>query len=643
MNSGLILIVLAAQAAPPSPAAKPVSTPKVTFHKDVAPILFEYCAPCHRPGDAAPFPLLRFEDAKRRSSQIVDVTARRYMPPWPPEPGIGDFRGSRRLSNAQLAVLRDWARQGSAEGDPSDAQPPPQFTDGWQLGPPDLILETPRSFELPASGPDVFRNFVVPVPYGDTRWVRAIELRPGNKKIVHHANIVVDRTRSLRAADGLDGQPGFAGMEVITESGDEFDPDSHFLFWKPGTPASSQSDEMSWKLGTGTDLILNLHLRPSGKPERVQPSVGLYFTKTPPTKRPMLLQLEHDGAIDVPPGSRAFVVADHFRLPVEVDLLGIYPHAHYIGKRIEAWAIEPGGKRIPLLQINDWDINWQASYEFAKPVRLPRGTQLGMRITYDNSDANPRNPLKPPRRVRAGNRSEDEMGHVWLQVLPVNSDRSGGVVPGMDPRLLLEEALMRRRLEKYPADFVAHFNLGAALDSMGRRSEAIQILERAVRIRPASATARNGLAAALLAEDRNAEAVPHLLEALRFQPDYHNARYNLARALAATGDLDRAETELLAYLRARPEDGDAHQNLGGMYLARQQQDKALPHLAEAARLKPRDADVQANYGTLLAIRGDLETAIHAFQQALRVNPNHQTARANLERASAELARKRGAR
>ena len=194
----------------------------------------------------------------------------------------------------------------------------------------------------------------------------------------------------------------------------------------------------------------------------------------------MLLQLEHDGAIDIPAGAAAFTVADHLKIPVDTQLLAIYPHAHYLGKRIEAWADLPGGERRPLLRIDDWDINWQATYTYKEPIRLPAGTTVRMRITYDNTAANRRNPSHPPQRVKSGNRSEDEMGHVWLQVLP---ERRGEE----DPRLALQQALMERRIEKYPADFVAHFNLGAALQSMGKHEQALVYLARAVRIRPDNA------------------------------------------------------------------------------------------------------------------------------------------------------------
>jgi Flp pilus assembly protein TadD len=606
---------------------------QVTFNKDVAPLVFEHCAPCHHQGGIGPFPLLSYQDLRKRASQIVTVTERRYMPPWPPEPGFGDFTDSRRLSDNQIHLIAEWVKEGEPEGNPGDVPPPPQFTGDWQMGPPDLILRMPKPFVMAASGSDVFRNFVIPSGVKETRYVRGIELRLDNTRVVHHANVVLDRTESLRHRDGEDGHPGFPGMDVITEAAaNDFDPDSHFLFWKPGTVLHPAPDDMSWRLDPGTDLVLNLHLQPTGKEEKIQAEVGIYFAARPPTRFPMLVQLEHDGAIDIPRGDRGFAVTDSLTLPVDVDVLAIYPHAHYLGKLVEAWATLPDRSRRWLIRIPDWDINWQAVYEYRYPVSLPKGTKIAMRITYDNSTGNPRNPNHPPKRVKAGNRSEDEMGHVWLQILTRSA-----VEPQEDSRLLLQEAVMRRRLEKYPADFLAHYNLGAVLQLRSKFAEAISCYREALRVEPGNITARNSLAAALILDNHIPEAITELREALRLDPSYLNAHYNLARALAASGDLDGAAAEYVFLLSHTPDDAGAQAGLGSIYFLERRYREALPHLREAARISPDDADLEANLGAALAITGDLPGAIEAFEKALRINPSHQTARANLVRAEAQLA------
>jgi len=612
--------------------ALPLVAEPVTFNKDIAPIVFHSCAPCHRPGDAAPFPLLTFEQVKSHASQIVAVTGRRYMPPWPPEPGYGDFDGTRRLSDGQIRLFALWVKSGTPEGNPADLPAAPHFSEAWEVGPPDLVVQIPRPFTLAASSGDVFRNFVVPMEIKQTRYIRAIELRPGNKRVVHHANVVLDRARSLRQRDGADGQPGFPGMDVVTEGGAEFEPDSHFLFWKPGSPAQQTPDDMAWRLNPGDDLIVNLHLQPSGKPEIVQPMLGLYFAKQPPRRFPMLLQLEHDGAIDIPRGSRDFSVTDQLTLPVDCQVLAIYPHAHYLGKRVDAWATTPGGERLWLVRIDDWNINWQAVYTYREPVRLPKGSTVSMRITYDNSSGNPRNPNHPPKRVLSGDRSQDEMGHVWLQVLP---DKQGQ----QDPRVILQAALMRRRLEKYPSDFVAHFNLGGVLQMEGKHQEALDQYQKALVVNPASAAARNNLATWLVMLDRLDDAIRELRETLARDPEYANARFNLARSLEARGDTEAAIASFVECVKERPDDAHARVHLSSLLIKERRYGEALPHLREAARLKPGDPDIVANLGTVLALRGDLEGAIAAYQQALRIDPNHKTARANLDRALAQAEKK----
>lgn len=609
-----------------------LSAETITFSKHVAPILFQYCAPCHRPGEAAPFSLLSYEDARKHAAQIAIVTAKRYMPPWPPEPGYGDFADAKRLTGEQIDLLARWSKSGLEEGDRATEPHPPRFVEGWQLGQPDLVLHMREPYQLPAAGEDVFRNFVLPVDLKETKYIRAMELRPGSKRVVHHANLIVDHARILRRRDGLDGQPGFPGMDVETEVSSEFDPDSHFLFWKPGSPPQEEPEDMGWKLDPGSDLIVNLHLQPTGKPEAVDVTVGLYFADRPAKRFPMLLQLEHDGALDIPPGTARFVVTDHLKLPIAVDLLAIYPHAHYLGKQIDAWAVLPGGERRALLRIDDWDINWQATYTYQAPVPLPAGTTVEMRITYDNTASNPRNPNRPPKRVRGGNRSVDEMGHVWLQVLP-------SAQAADDPRLLLQKAVMSRRIEKYPADFVAHFNMGALLQAMGKFDEALPYLNQAVRIKPSSATARNNRAVSLLMTDKVAAAIQDFRESLGIDPEYQNARFNLARALVAKGDSTAALSELLILLKAVPDDAPAHEMVGRIYGSMGKLAESLPHLRRAVELEPNDSAMQTNLGAALAMAGNLSEAIAAFENALKADPANETARENLARARADLERK----
>ena len=384
-----------------------------TYSHDIAPILYQYCAPCHRPGEAGPFPLLTYADAMKRAAQIASVTSKHFMPPWLPEPGYGDFADVRRLNAEQIQTIADWVRDGAVEGRSAETPPPPQFSEGWQLGEPDLVLETESAFHLPASGPNVYWNFIFKPGLKQTRYVRAIEIRPGERRLVHHANVLVDRNGSSHLQEKAPGE-GFGGMD-LTILRSPFDPVGHFLFWKPGAPPRSEAEGFAWRLDPGNELVLNAHLQPSGKPETVRPSIGLYFTDQPPARFPMLLEMENDPALNIPAGNRDFLVTDDFRLPLDVDVLAIYPHAHYLGKLLEAYATLPSGEKKWLIRIPDWDQNWQAVFYYREPLFLPKGSTISMRYHYDNSPANLRNPNHPPRRVQGGNQATDEMSHLWLQ------------------------------------------------------------------------------------------------------------------------------------------------------------------------------------------------------------------------------------
>ncbi len=563
----------------------------VTFNRDIAPIIFHSCSTCHRPGEAAPFSLLTYSDVKRHARQIADITRSRAMPPWLPEPQELKFADEQRLSDAEIDRITKWVEQGEVEGDAKDLPPAPKFVEGWRLGKPDMVLTASKPLTLPPSGTDTYWNFIFPVPIHGTRWVKAIEIRPGDKQYVHHANILVDRAGASRKRETEPGA-GFGGMEIRIES-EAFDPDSHLLFWKPGTIPYAEPDDMALRLDKGTDLILNTHLQPSGKPEIIQPSIGLYFTNQPATKFPMLLQLENDVKLDIPPGQKNFLVTDDFTLPVDVDLMAIYPHAHYLGKDIQAFATLPDGTKMTLIHIPQWNLNWQAVYRYAEPVLLPKGTTVSLRYTYDNSDENPMNPNHPPVRVKGGNRSTDEMCHLWLQVLPVNFDPAKG-----DPRMDLQEALARHNAAKNPGDFEAHYNLAAMLQAKNQMEAAIDEYETAVRLRPDDAVANNGLGAALLAYGQPRPATAALRTAIEARPDYAEAHYNLGIALTQLGDMESAAEEFRAVLKLQPDDANAEANLGAALAELQRYPEAKLHFERALQLNPKQPDAKENLDAL---------------------------------------------
>jgi Flp pilus assembly protein TadD len=581
-----------AQTHPDTTAAPP------TWSHQIAPILYSNCTTCHHPGGAGPFSLLTYEEARRWSSQILTVTQSRFMPPWLPEPGYGDFADNRRLSAEDLANIKRWVNAGMPEGIRAEAPAPPKYTSEWQLGPPDLVLTAPESFTVPADGQDLFRNFIYPVNVTRTRYVRAIEILPGNARVVHHANILIDRTAELRRQHPSNWRAGIPGMELEIGSGDRFDPDSHFLFWKPDTPAVVEPSGMPWRLDPGNDLILNTHLKPTGRVETVQPRIGLYFTDTPPARAPMLLQLEHDAALNIPAGDSHFVVEDELRLPIAVYALGIYPHAHYLGKQLEAWSIAPDGKRTPLVLIKDWDIDRQSVYSYRKPLLLPAGSVLHMRYVYDNSAANPRNPANPPVRVRNGNRSTDEMGHLWLQVLPVHVVERNGNGAETDSRMLLERAWMEHRLTRDPNDALAAYNV-ASLDAMsGNPAGAIAIYRKLAASAPKDARIATSLGAA---EEQNGDwqsALDRYRAAISLDANYTDARYDLATLELRHEQYDAAAADYRTLLQQHPDDAAAHAGLGTALAQLQQPDAARTEFDRALALDAAQPDALANYASL---------------------------------------------
>jgi tetratricopeptide (TPR) repeat protein len=313
-----------------------------------------------------------------------------------------------------------------------------------------------------------------------------------------------------------------------------------------------EPDGFAWRLDPGNELVLNMHLQPSGKKEEVRPSIGLYFTDQPQARFPLLVQLENDQALDIPAGARDFVISEDFKLPLDADILAVYPHAHYLGKLLEAWAIVPDGSKKWLIRIPAWDPNWQAVFYYREPVFLPKDSVIHMRYQYDNSAGNPRNPNHPPKRVRSGNQATDEMGHLWLQVLPHDAG---------DHRRQLQEAVMRHRLDKNPNDAVAHTNLGAILLSRLDPQAAVTELRAAVRLEPNQPEVHNMLGLGLATLNRNADAIPQFETALRARPDYASARFNLATALAKLGRIDEAVANLRQILAANPNDAYAKQRL----------------------------------------------------------------------------------
>jgi Flp pilus assembly protein TadD len=489
------------------------------------------------------------------------------------------------------------------------------YTSAWALGPPDMIVEMPEAMAVPASGTDLFMNFVLPVSLTKTRWVRAMEIKPGSAQVTHHANVIVDRTESVRRQHPADWQKGVPGMDILVDSGDDFDPDSHFLFWKPDSTALVEPEGMPWRLDPGNDLVLNMHLKPTGKPETVRAKIGLYFTDKPATQHPMLLQLENDAALDIPAGDANFVIEDELKLPVAVEVLGVYPHAHYLGKHMEAWATLPNGEKQWLVLIEDWDINRQSVYRLAKPLPLPAGTVVHMRYTYDNSAANVRNPHVPAIRVKAGNRSEDEMGHFWLQVLPVDAK------PGEpDPRLALERAWMENRLRKSPDDQIALYNMAALETAEGDPAKAEALYRRVLEHRPDDVRTMTSLGAAMAASGDWQGAQTEFRKAATQDASYTDAVFDLASIDVQHDNSAEAQQLLTKLTAAHPEDAEAQRMLAMVYAGEGVLVKALEHLQAWQRIEPMDAEPHRALAQVYAQMGQMPDAVREQKTVVALTP-----------------------
>jgi tetratricopeptide (TPR) repeat protein len=602
----------------PSPAA-------VTFNKDIAPIVFANCAPCHRPGGVAPFSVLTFAEAAEHASEMGEETLARRMPPWLPERGEFPILGERRLRDDQIATIQRWIKSGVIEGQPADLPAPPSWKDGWEIGRPDQILTPARPYVVQPTKEDVYRNLVLRTPLKTGVFVRAVEFRTGGAPI-HHAVIRVDPTSASRRRDGEDGQPGFDGMSWNVQ-----DPDGHFIGWAPGRGPIVAPEGMPWRLGRAADLVVELHVTPTDTPVTLQPTVALFLTTTPPAHTPLTVKMGSK-LIDIPAGERNYVVTDTYELPVPVDLLSVYPHAHYLGKEMLFTARLPDGAVKTLLHIKQWNFHWQQDYRYVTPIPLPRGTTLTMRYTFDNSDANHENPRNPPVRVQAGPRSTDEMAEIGLQVLPKSPEDAGRLMESFDRREKLANVAMgEARVREAPNVAEHRALLGGSYVEVGRFADALPHLQAALRLDERSSSTHNYLGVALMAQGRLPDALVHFRRAVALAPRDEVMFFNLGNAL---GGLSRPADAVAAYQRAialNPEFPDPHVNLGVLLFSLGRVKEAVTHYERAVELRPGSAVIHNNLGGALASIGRYAEAVQHVRRALELDPGYIPAQDNLKR------------
>jgi tetratricopeptide (TPR) repeat protein len=591
-----------------------VPTDEVTFTRDVAPILYARCVSCHRPDGPAPFSLLTYGDAKQRATLIAAVTRQRYMPPWKPEPGYGDFIGARALTDREIDAIDRWASHGAIEGRAADLPAAPRWNGGWQLGTPDLVVTLPDYTLRPGgdNGADVFRNFVVPLPVTRARHVRGLEFRAGNRA-VHHANIRIDRTPASRRLDDDDPAPGYEG--VILRSADY--PDGHFLGWTPGQIAPLAPPGLAWTLEPASDLVVQLHLKPDGKPERIQPAIGIYFTDEAPTRTPAILRLGRQ-SIDIAPGVSEYRITDSYVLPVDVEVHAVQPHAHYRARDVRAWADMPDGTRRWLIRVARWDFNWQDQYRYSAPFWLPAGTTIRTELVFDNSSENPRNPNRPPVRVSWGWRSSDEMGDVWVQVMTRTEADRARLSRDIRRKMAAEDAIGCEVLIAREPNHADLRNDAALLYmELGQPGRAAAHFNVVTRLRPQSAVARYNVGVALEAAGKSADAAREYEAALRLDPAYSLAHNNLGNVRLAEGRIADARRHYQRAVETGPDNAEAHNNLGGVLVGLGEIDAAVSHLKDALRLRPAYAEAHFNLARAYAAASRFDEAIREANEAQR--------------------------
>jgi Flp pilus assembly protein TadD len=626
IRAGLLVIIqmsagLVAACSHPAPAPQ-----VVTFNKDIAPIVFANCTPCHRKGEIGPFQLLTYADAVDRAGSIAKATRERQMPPWLPDSGDDPIVGDRRLRADQIDLIQRWVQGGKLEGNAADLPPAPVFPNDWQSGKPDVVVTPAQPFPLTPGTEDLYRNFVVRTRLSSSVYVRAVEFKT-NGAPIHHAVIRVDRTSVSRRRDGEDGQPGFEGMLWDSVQ----DPGGQFIGWAPGRGPIVSPEGMPWRLDRGADLVIELHMIRGKAPVPIQPTIGLFFTDTPPVKTPLTVKMSSK-SIDIAAGATDYVVTETVELPVPVKLLSLYPHAHNLGKEMTVTATRPDGTVKTLLHIPQWSFHWQQPYQFVTPIALPRGTRITMRYTFDNSDANDENPHHPPVRVLFGPRSVDEMAELGLQVITESGDDSDALWRAFNDHERNESVLAAEaRARQTPDSADAQAILGAAYVDVGRFADAVTALGTALRLNEKSANAHSDLGTALLNLGRTAEAVVHLQRAVALAPKNETMQFNLGNALNTASRWDDAAAAFNRALAINADYTDAHVNLAALQLSRGRVADAVAHMQRAAELEPDSAFIHTSLSSALAAAGRPAEALQHVQKALQLKPGYPPALENLKR------------
>ncbi len=385
-----------------------------TYSKEVSRIFQGKCQQCHRPNDIAPFALMSYEDASTWAEDIGRVVEAKIMPPWKPVPGHGEFRDNFGISPDERKTILDWVAAGAPEGEAADLPEPSPITGEWQLGDPDLVVQMPEPFEVPRRK-DVYRCFVLPTGIDQDKFVSAVQILPGNRQVVHHVLLFLDSTGAAEKLDAKDEGPGyecFGGVGVDADGSlglGGIDVFSGLGAWVPGSRVPVLPDGVGIGLPRKARIVMQIHYFPNGRPGPDQTRIGLYFSRQPVQRRLRYLPIVNT-TFKLQPGESARKVEASLTLPPFLDAKAyqIIPHMHLLGKTIKVQIVDRAVTR-DMIQIDDWDFNWQNLYSYQEPVAVKSGSTVKLTCTFDNSEANPKNPSNPLKVVGWGEGTEDEM------------------------------------------------------------------------------------------------------------------------------------------------------------------------------------------------------------------------------------------
>ena len=392
-----------------------IKAQSITFNEHIAPIIHQNCTPCHRPNEVGPFSLITYQDVAKRGKFIQKVTAIRYMPPWRADHDFGEFKNVKKLSVGQIALIRLWVENEMPEGDKKDLKLPDLETLSKFSQKPDLSLSFKNAFPISSNAKEDYILFSMPTNLPADTYIKAIEFKAGNKKLVHHARISVDTTNVMRIVDAKS-----IDDSTISEYGKIRMKEEYWYGWLPGNNAVQYQDGFAKRLQANSDLLLNVHYAPNIlKNEKDSSVVNLYFSKEPIEKEVKTLILQESNVTNQPFEIAADTVITFYakspELPYPIYLLSVMPHQHFLGKSLRSFAITPGGDMIPLIKISNWDFNWQMTYEYKEPLLIPTGSIIFAEATYDNTKNNPENRFSPPQKITYGWNSTEEMMNIIFQ------------------------------------------------------------------------------------------------------------------------------------------------------------------------------------------------------------------------------------